>query len=163
MSNNPYGNRTDLGDRRSTPPNVVESVRSWLNMPINRDVCAEEWSAVTDKYWTKEDDSLSKSWTDLVNWMNPPYSNPSVWCEKAHKESLRNGVFVVGLVVDDRSTRWWQNWVEGNASICLIPNQRVSFLRADTGLPEKGNPKPSALPIWTPWTTGKTEYVRINI
>jgi phage N-6-adenine-methyltransferase len=160
---NPHGNKTDLGDRRSTPTHVVQSVQDWFGLPIQRDVCAENWSAVVQDYWTKEDDSLSKDWTDLVNWMNPPYSKPVPWVAKAASQSLLHNVFVIGLVVDDRSTNWWQEYVEGEASICLIPDQRISFIRADTGEPEKGNPKASAIPIWTPWRTGRTEYIRIKI
>ena len=156
---NPYGNRTSLGDRRSTPTHVFNAIQKFLNFQIGHDVCAEHWSAVCPSYWTEG--AFEKEWP-LTNWMNPPYSNPTPWVKKAFEESQK-GKFVVGLVVDDRSTKWWQDWVEDKASVCLIPNQRISFIRADTGEEEKGNPKASAIPIWTPWVTGRTEYVRISI
>ncbi len=152
-----WGTRSNLGDRRATPRYVVEAVQdALLGMRITLDVAAEDWSAVAPLHFTKEDDALDRNWGKALSagecaWMNPPYSQPAKWCAKAATEAQQRGIVVVGLVPDDRSTRWWQDWVEPYASHVWIPDQRLAFVRADTGEPEPGNPRGSALPVWTPW------------
>jgi len=153
-------------DKRQTPVAVFDRVRDLLNMPITHDVCAEDHTAKAGSYWTEEDDSLSKNWSyelpsHQVIWMNPPYSDPATWCKKAYEES-QNGLIVVGLLPDDRSTNWYQNWIEDKAQLVYVPNKRISFEDGD-GVPQKGNPKGSIIPVWMPFTFDKTQYVRFEL
>jgi hypothetical protein len=38
------------------------------------DVAAAAWNAKCERYFTKEDDALTKDWDAKANWCNPPYS-----------------------------------------------------------------------------------------
>ena len=75
--------------------------------------------------------------------MNPPYSKPEPWCEKAVLES-RKGKTVVGLLRGDTSTRWFHKWV--------LPFAEVRFIKGRLRFGDLGNPAPfpSIVAIWRP-------------
>jgi len=52
--------------------------------------------------------------------VNPPYSEPLPWCERAVAEA-RRGKTVVMLLRVDTSTRWFHEWV--------LPFAELRFLR----------------------------------
>ena len=70
---------------------------------------------------------LLEDWSlksDIV-YVNPPYSSPLKWVEKAILES-KKGVSVIMLLRVDPSTRWYRLLIENNAHICYF-NERVKF------------------------------------
>ena len=73
------------------------------------DVCALPHNAKCDKYYTPDDDGLSKPWEGTC-WMNPPYGRQiGRWMEKAYKSSLV-GATVVCLVPSRTDTAWWHDY-----------------------------------------------------
>lgn len=161
-------------DQWATPPEIFKQIQELVNIPLVLDVCASSNNAKTKCYLSEEDDSLNKDWKSIVSrecqfadtpvigaYVNPPYSNPWDWCKKAASEAEK-GLIVVGLLNDDRSTRWYQEWIEGVASVCFVPTKRISFLN-DDGEIIKGNNRGQVIPLWTPWYYGRTEYVRCNL
>ena len=84
------------------------------------------------------EDGLAREWGTSV-FMNPPYSNPTPWCQKAYKESLR-GKVIVGLLRGDTSTAWFHDWVLGKAELRFVRG-RIRF---------NGKPAPfaSIIAIW---------------
>jgi phage N-6-adenine-methyltransferase len=79
------------------------------------DVCATHMTAKCTKYYTPEDDGLSKDWTGTC-WMNPPYGREIPrWVEKAYKESLK-GATVVCLIPSRTDTAYWHDFVLGGGS-----------------------------------------------
>jgi len=84
-------------------------------------------------------DGLLRDWGTVV-FMNPPYSNPSPWCEKAVIE-MRRGKTVVGLLRGDTSTRWFHDWV--------LPYAEIRFIKGRLKFNDKGPaPFPSIIAIW---------------
>jgi len=136
-------------DKRATPGPVFDAICKHLNLTPTLDVCAENHTSKCEYHMTAEDNSLIQSWSDYVCWMNPPYSSPYEWCKKASDEAQR-GAIVIGLLPDDRSTKWFMEQVYPRASAIYTTNRRVSFLD-ENGEPQTGNPKGSIVPIWTPW------------
>lgn len=154
-------------DRRATPPEVVSCIEEVIGMRFDIDVCAEPETAKASRYWTKENDALSFDWhlwaeNRAVLFINPPYSAPTQWVRKAATEA-KNGLFVVGLLPDDRSTEWYQKWIEGVAPIVYLPKSRISFINPSTGKRDPGNPKGAVIPVWTPFYTTHTVYERIEL
>lgn len=154
-------------DRRCTPWPVIHSLEAILGMRFQVDACAEFGTSKAPVYWTKEQDALSFRWAYLLNpksivFMNPPYSEPGVWCEKAWQESLK-GLIVVGLLPDDRSTSWYQQFIEDVAPIVYVPTKRISFINPSTGQKDNGNPKGAVIPVWMPLRSTKTNYERVEI
>lgn len=79
------------------------------------DVCATHLTAKCAKYFTPEDDGLSKDWTGTC-WMNPPYGREIPrWVEKAYKESLK-GATVVCLIPSRTDTAYWHDFVLGGGN-----------------------------------------------
>ena len=74
-------------------------------------------------------DGLSIDWRDRT-FVNPPYSNPLKWVEKAIKE-MNKGNLVVMLLRVDTSTKWFAKLVEANAKIMFIHGR----LKHHTGKP----------------------------
>ena len=87
------------------------------------------------------EDGLIRDWHGVV-FMNPPYSNPLPWCQKALEQS-RRGVVVVGLLKGDTSTRWFHDYV--------LPYAELRFIRGRLEFNEAGPaPFASILAIWRP-------------
>ena len=157
------------GDKRQTPVAVFEEIQKLIRIPFVHDVCAETHTAKCGSFWTKEDDALTKDWLQpflgaslsSALWCNPPYSNPSPWLQRCYETAARGGI-VVALVTDDRSTKWFQEWVEDKAAIVYVPNRRISFEDANQ-VPQKGNPKGSVFCVYIPMPVDKTNYVRIEL
>ena len=62
--------------------------------------------------------------------MNNPYSAPTRFMAAAAKWSGL-GVPVVGVVKDDRSTRWYRKYIRETATYILEPDGRVPFVKPD--------------------------------
>ena len=61
-----------------------------------------------------EKDGLNSEWAGDRIFVNPPYSRPLPWIEKAIMES-KKGKTVALLVKHDSSTRWWAKLHEAGA------------------------------------------------
>ncbi len=66
----------------------------------------------------------------LINWrtpafVNPPYSSPNLWVDKAIQEQNK-GVDVVMLVRCDPSTKWYKKLIEAGSHIAYF-NERLKF------------------------------------
>ena len=68
---------------------------------------------------------LEVEWEDKT-YVNPPYSNPLKWVEKAIEES-KKGKTVVMLLRVDTSTKWFAKLVEAGAEILWF-NKRLRFI-----------------------------------
>lgn len=69
----------------ATPQNFFDTLDNEFNFTL--DPCSTKENAKCKKFYTKEDDGLSKSWTDETVFMNPPYGRDiKYWVEKAYTE-----------------------------------------------------------------------------
>ena len=81
---------------------------------------------------------LERDWGTSV-FLNPPYSNPLPWVEKAYYEYLK-GKTIVGLLRGDTSTRWFHDWV--------YPFAELRFVRGRIKFNGKPAPFASIIAIW---------------
>lgn len=81
-------------------------------------------------------DGLKIKWKSPA-FVNPPYSEPLKWIDKAIQESL-GGVDVVLLLKVDPSTRWYKRLVEADAHFCYF-NERLSFVHQKNGVFNSSN------------------------
>jgi phage N-6-adenine-methyltransferase len=99
-----FSSNTDLW---ATPIEFFNKYDEKFNFEL--DVCATHENAKCTKYFTIDDDGLSKEWSGIC-WMNPPYGREIIkWMEKAYKSSL-NGATVVCLVPARTDTKWWHEY-----------------------------------------------------
>lgn len=127
----------------ATPAWLFEDLDTEFNFTL--DPCATADTAKCEKYYTQEDDGLSKNWQTETVFMNPPYGREiSSWMKKAHKSYL-GGATVVCLVPARTDTQWWHDYAMKASEIRLIKG-RIKFLQ--NGAEVCGAPFPSAIVIF---------------
>ena len=98
-----------MKDNYETPSWLMELFKDWFDpCPLN-----------------PKRDGLSIEWQDKT-YVNPPYSNPLKWVEKAIEES-KKGKLIVMLLRVDTSTKWFAKLVEAKAEILWF-NKRLKFI-----------------------------------
>lgn len=134
-----YSSKTDLW---ATPQDFFNALHKEFKFTL--DVCATAENAKCKRYFTVEQNGLTKKWTGRC-WMNPPYGKViSHWMKKAY-ESAQAGALVVCLVPSRTDTKWWHDYAM-NGEIRFIKG-RLKFGNATTSAPF-----PSAVVIFRPGT-----------
>lgn len=113
-------------DQWATPWPVIEDLAEKFG-PFDLDPAAQHATAKAPVYFTPDEDGLSRPWFGRV-WLNPPYSKPRPWCEKARDEvASGNAECVVMLLPASVDTRWFHDVVLPHAELHFIRG-RVRFL-----------------------------------
>lgn len=114
----------------STPLSLFEPIGKEFG--IETDVCASKENAKAKKYWTKEDDALSKEWVGNC-WMNPPFCRDlGKWVRKAHRDAEKFGGTKVCLIPVRSNTKWWGD-VAKDAEIRFVIGE-VNFNNLPRGI-----------------------------
>lgn len=92
-------------DMWSTPQSFFDKMNEEFNFTL--DVCAIEENAKCQRFFSPEDDGLSKEWSGIC-WCNPPYSDTASWTRKCVTEAYR-GVTTVLLIPARTDTKYFQN------------------------------------------------------
>ncbi|MFW3569959.1 DNA N-6-adenine-methyltransferase, partial [Staphylococcus caprae] len=107
------------------------------------DPCASHENAKCDKYFTIEDDGLTKDWSKDIVFMNPPYGrNIKHWIKKAYEESVK-GATVVCLIPARTDTTYWHDYIFNNAYNIKFLKGRIKF-----GGAVNSAPFPSAIVVF---------------
>lgn len=132
-------------DDWETPQKFFDKLNDEFKFTL--DVCALPTNAKCFRYFTPEQNGLSKQWNGEVCWMNPPYGRESTgkWIQKAYEESLR-GTIVVCLIPARTDTKSWHEYCMKADEIRLIKG-RLRF-----GGVKNAAPFPSAVVIFKPNT-----------
>ena len=94
-------------DMWATPQDFFDDYNAIYHFDV--DVCATSENALCAKFYSPEDDGLSKEWRGVC-WMNPPYGREIIkWMKKAYESSL-HGATVVCLVPARTDTAWWHEY-----------------------------------------------------
>jgi len=110
-------------DEQYTPKWIFDA----LNVKFDLDVCAPEGGVEwipANKHYSLKDNSLNQTWKGMV-WMNPPFSEAKVWCDKFIRHN--NGIALVQM-----SKSYWfkQLWDHADANILiLLPSMK--FIKPD--------------------------------
>lgn len=130
----------------ATPQNLFDELNDEFNFTL--DPCATDENAKCSKYFTIEDDGLSKDWSNDVVFMNPPYGREiKKWIKKAYEESL-NGVTVVCLIPARTDTTYWHDFIFDKADDIRFLRGRLKF-----GNSKNSAPFPSAIVVYQGVTT----------
>jgi phage N-6-adenine-methyltransferase len=132
-----------------TPPEFLEAVKSRLKIEeFAIDLAASKANAVSSLFLSEEDNSFSFDWHTLTGsgwaWLNPPFSNISLWAEKAALEAYK-GAQIAMLVPASVGSNWWLDWVEPFAYTAFL-NGRLTFVGC-----KDPYPKDCALLLYHPW------------
>lgn len=81
------------------------------------DPCCRVETAKATQYYDQSHDGLRQPWFGKV-FLNPPYSKPTPWLEKALKETVEKRVsLVVALLPVRTDTKWFHNLVLGRCEL----------------------------------------------
>lgn len=108
-----------------TPKHVFDSLNARYNFTL--DPCATDDNYKCDKYFTVDDDGLSKDWSNDIVFCNPPYGRDiGKWVEKSYVES-KKGAVVVMLIPARTDTRYWHDFIFNKASEIIFIKGRLKF------------------------------------
>lgn len=109
----------------ATPQDFYDELHKEFDFTL--DPCASHTNKKCEKYYTIEDDGLSKSWANERVFMNPPYGTiASIWVAKAYLESQYAQV-IVGLLPARTDTRWFHDFCYKKAELRFIKG-RLKFV-----------------------------------
>ena len=122
-----FTSNTDLW---STPQKFFDELNNEFHFTL--DVCATEENAKCKRFFTKEDDGLSRSWSMENVWCNPPYGKEiSNWVKQA---SEAKGGVVVMLLPARTDTRYFHDYIYNKSEIRFIKG-RLKFGDATNSAP----------------------------
>lgn len=112
-------------DGWESPQDFYDRLNSEFHFTLDPS-CSKE-TAKCKKYYTVEDDGLSKDWSGETVYCNPPYGRViAKWVEKAHVESKKPGTTIVMLLPARTDTKWFHDHIYGKAEIRFIKG-RLKF------------------------------------
>jgi phage N-6-adenine-methyltransferase len=121
-------------DEYYTPSKYIEMAREVLGGSIDLDPATCEFAQKIVKavrYYTKEDDGLSKAWSARNVWMNPPYSCTGKFVDKLLAEFIQGNVHkAIVLVNNNTDTKWFHKLAYFSSSFCLTLG-RISFVTTE--------------------------------
>jgi len=126
----PHVKNNSVENEWYTPPEYIEAARATMG-GIDLDPATSQKAQETvkaKKFYTAEDDGLSKAWKGRV-WLNPPYSKDLIgkFCDKL-AESVGSGkVTAAILLVNNATDTAWFHRVAGKASAVCFVKGRISF------------------------------------
>ena len=99
------------------------------------DPCATKDNAKCEKYFTKEDDGLTKNWSGERVFCNPPYGREvSNWVKKCYEENKYNNTFIVMLIPARTDTSYFHDYIYNK--------QEIRFIRGRLKFNDGKNPAP---------------------
>jgi len=108
-------------DEWETPQNFFDDLNNIYHFTL--DPCCQTYNAKCEKYYTREDNGLTKDWAGETVFCNPPYgSQIGNWVKKCYEESLK-GVKILMLIPARVDTRWFHNYIYNK------PNIRIEFIK----------------------------------
>lgn len=118
-------------DEWYTPPEVFDPLQAEFG-PFTLDPCATAESARAPRFYTRDDDGLSKCWRGERVFCNPPYgARLAAWVAKCAREAM-HGAFVVGLLPASTDLGWWHEHVLTADELRYLRG-RVKFRRPGGG------------------------------
>jgi phage N-6-adenine-methyltransferase len=133
----------------ATPQTFFNKLDNKFNFTL--DPCATKKTAKCNKYYTKNDDGLSKSWEGETVFVNPPYGRElKNWVKKAYDESRNSNTTVVLLCPARTDTKYFHNYMMKASELHFIKG-RLKF-ESDN---KKNNsaPFPSVVAVFKSETT----------
>lgn len=125
---------SEITDQWETPQWLFDELNDEFNFKI--DLCASEENKKCHDFY---DDvfKYSSIWTEGSIFMNPPYSKPAPFIQKAWDTAFKDRNIVVMLLKCDTSTSWWgifwdyeNHKPKANVEIRFMP-KRLQFFRPD--------------------------------
>lgn len=111
----------------STPQDFFDKLNEEFGFTL--DPCASPQTAKCAKYFTEDDDGLSKDWSGEVVFCNPPYGRAlPAWVKKCREEGSKANTIVVMLIPSRTDTKYFHEHIwHGAASEVRFLKGRLKF------------------------------------
>lgn len=117
---------SSISNEWETPKDFYEKLNDEFNFTL--DPCCTKDNHKCDKFYTMEDDGLSKDWSGETVYVNPPYGRQiGKWVAKCWNEWTINKITCVMLIPSRTDTSWFHNYIYGVAQIRFIEG-RLKFI-----------------------------------
>ena len=123
---------TSNSDEWETPRELFASLNKRFKFTL--DPCSTIENHLCNKYYTKEENGLCKSWKGETVFVNPPYSKIKQWVEKCYKEYETNGTTIVMLIPSRTDTRYFHEYIYHKSEIQFIKG-RLHFSNSKNSAP----------------------------
>lgn len=115
------------------PPEFFNTLNEEFHFTL--DPCSTDENHKCDKYYTIEDDGLSKDWSGHNVWCNPPYGRKiGKWVEKCYREGHKDNTLVVMLIPARTDTKYFHDYILHRAEIRFVPG-RLKFGDSNNSAP----------------------------
>ena len=126
-------------DEWETPKEIFEVLDKEFHFTL--DPCATKENAKCERYYTIEEDGLTKDWGGEVVYCNPPYSKIKDWVKKSYEESCKENTIVVLLIPSRTDTKYFHEYI--------YHRSEIRFFRGRIKFSNKGSaPFPSMVAIF---------------
>ena len=134
-------------DLWQTPKEIFNALDNEFDFSV--DICASTENKLCRQFFSESDSALINEWVFFTNttcFLNPPYSQTSLFMKRAAQQAKQHNLTVVALVNANTDTQWFADAVDSANEVRLLTG-RVSFVKAGGGK-SKGNTKGQCIIIW---------------
>jgi site-specific DNA-methyltransferase (adenine-specific) len=127
------GMLTSNRDSWETPQKLFDELNKEFNFTI--DAAADAENHKCERYYTREESGLEKSWKGERVFLNPPYGRElPKWVKKAADEAKDKSTIIVMLIPARTDTQWFHDYIYKKAEIRFIKG-RLKFGDAKNSAP----------------------------
>jgi len=140
--------QTKKSDGWETPDWLFNRLHSEFSFTL--DCCASSDNTKCTRYYTVEDNALTKSWSGESVFLNPPYGvGIGLWTEKSLVETSKEDParVVVALLPVRTENRYFYRDILGRAEVRFI-EKRLKFSNRILGMSGRSATFPSMVVIW---------------
>lgn len=120
-------------DQWATPQDFYNQLNEEFHFTL--DPCADEFNHKCEKYFTEEDNGLSKDWGGETVFCNPPYGKEiGKWCKKCYEESKNPNTTVVLLIPARTDTKYFHDYIYHKAELRFVKG-RLKFGDSNNSAP----------------------------
>lgn len=117
---------SSMSNEWETPDDLFKSLDAEFHFTL--DPCAQHHNHKCEKYYTPDDDGLSKDWSGEIVFCNPPYGREiGKWVKKCFEESKKPNTKVVMLIPSRTDTKWFHKYINNKAEVRFVEG-RVKFI-----------------------------------
>lgn len=152
-------------DYWATPEEIFKGIEQVTGLTFDLDACANAENTKCADFISEEQNTLVQLWgKHRTVFMNPPYSNPLPFVERAIKGRNIERCNVVILLNADTSTRWFSLIQQEADQIYFITEGRIAFLNYQTNERVAGNNRPQMFACFYADKLKKQEtfYIKLN-
>ena len=112
-----------------TPKEIWENLKNEFCFTV--DACASEKNHLIKKYWTIQENALTKNWDKEIVYCHPMYDHA---IPKFIKKSLQHDCLTVFLLPSSTNSVYFHKYLWDNKNHKPLPNIEIRFLKKQKGI-----------------------------